>query len=103
MRFLVKVKPPLERINKSIQDGTFNTKMQQILSELKPEAAYFTEEDGRRTAFLVVDVAESSQITKVGEPFFIGMSAEVHFHPAMTAQDLAAANLHELAQKWGSA
>jgi hypothetical protein len=58
MRFLVKVKPRVERINKSLQDGTFNSRMEQILSELKPEAAYFTEEDGHRTAFLVVHVAE---------------------------------------------
>lgn len=33
----------------------------------------------------------------------MGMRAEVHFHPAMPVQDLAAANLQELAQKWGSA
>lgn len=38
MRFLVKVKPPVEHINQSIQDGTFNTKMQQIISPKKTDA-----------------------------------------------------------------
>ena len=103
MRFLVKVKAPVERLNQSILDGTFAPKMQRILSELKPESAYFLEEDGRRTAILIVDIPEASQITKVGEPFFHGMNAEVHFHPVMTAQDLASANLQELAKKWSGA
>ena len=44
MRFLLKVKPDLERTNKSIVEGTFEERMQQILSHIKPEAAYFTEE-----------------------------------------------------------
>ncbi|HZS56866.1 MAG TPA: hypothetical protein VFA65_20845 [Bryobacteraceae bacterium] len=101
MRFLVNVKAPVERLNKSIQDGSFPTKMQEILSELKPEAAYFLEEDGRRTAILIVDIAEVSQMTRVGEPFFLGMNAEVHFHPVMTPQDLANANLTELGKRWG--
>jgi hypothetical protein len=102
MRFLVKVKAPVERINQAIQDGTFTSRMQKVLAELKPEAAYFVEEDGRRTAVLVVDIQHASQMTKVGEPFFLGMNAEVHFPPALTGQDLANADLEGLAKKWGS-
>jgi hypothetical protein len=103
MRFLVKVKNPVERVNQAILDGSFTTKMQKILAELKPEAAYFTEENGCRTAFLIVNISEASEIPKVGEPFFQVMNAEVHFHPVMTAQDLANSNLQELAKRWGGA
>ncbi len=102
MRFLVKARPSLERTNQSIQDGTFGQKMQRIMSELKPEAAYFTEEDGHRTAIMIVDIQQASDIPKVGEPFF-HMGAEVFFHPVMSAQDLASSNLEELGKKWGSA
>lgn len=102
MRFLIKAKPQCDRINKSIQDGTFGEKMQRILSELKPEAAYFMEEGGCRTAIIVVDVAEAKDMTTVAEPFF-QMGGEVFLHPVMTAQDLANANLTELGKKWATA
>ncbi len=103
MRFLVKVKNPVERVNQAILDGSFTTKMQKILAELKPEAAYFTEENGCRTALLIVNISEASEIPKVGEPFFHAMHAEVHFHPVMTGQDLANSNLQELAKRWSGA
>ena len=103
MRFLVKVKPDLERVNKSILEGNFEARMQQTLSDLKPEAAYFFEENGHRTAILIVDIQSPTEITKIGEPFFHGMHAEVHFHPVMSAQDLAGAKLQESAKKWSGA
>lgn len=103
MRFLVKVKPDLERTNKSIAEGTFDERMQQILSHIKPEAAYFTEENGCRTALFIVDIQKASDIPNIGEPFFHGMGAEVHFHPVMSAQDLRESNLHLTAKQWSRA
>ena len=100
MRFLVKVKPDLQRTNKSIAEGSFDQKMQQVLSHIKPEAAYFFEEDGYRTAIFVVDIQKASQIPNIGEPFFHGMEAEVHFHPVMSAEDLRESNLRETASQW---
>ena len=103
MRFLVKVKPDRERTNKSMVEGTFDEKMQQILSHIKPEAAYFFEENGHRTGLFVVDVQKASELPNIGEPFFHGMSAEVHFHPVMTPQDLRDSKLHETATQWSRA
>jgi hypothetical protein len=98
MRFLVKVKTSLESVNPSIRDGSFPPRMQKILSDLKPEAAYFLEEDGCRTAMLILEISEANQIPRVAEPFFLGMNAQVRFHPVMTAQELASVNLQELAK-----
>jgi hypothetical protein len=100
MRFLVKVKPDLERTNKSIAEGAFEQRMQQVLSHIKPEAAYFFEEAGSRTAMFLVDIQKASEIPNVGEPFFHGMGAEVHFHPVMSAQDLRESNLQQTASQW---
>ncbi|MBV9158554.1 MAG: panthothenate synthetase [Acidobacteriaceae bacterium] len=100
MRFLVKVRPKLERTNKSIAEGSFDERMQQILSHIKPEAAYFFEEDGCRTATFVVEIQRASDIPNIGEPFFHGMEAEVRFHPVMSAQDLRESNLQETAKQW---
>jgi hypothetical protein len=103
MRFLVKVKPDPERANKSIAEGTFEQRMQQVLSHIKPEAAYFFEESGNRTAIFIVDIQKASEIPNVGEPFFHGMGAEVYFHPVMSAQDLHESNLKETASLWSRA
>ena len=100
MRFLVKDKPDRERTNKSIVEGTFHERMRQILSQIKPEAAYFFEESGHRTALFVVEVQKASDIPSIGEPFFHGMGAEVHFHPVMTLEDLRESNLQETATQW---
>jgi hypothetical protein len=101
MRFLIKVKPDLEHINETIANGTFDDRMQRILSELRPEAAYFLEEDGNRTAIFIADVQKATDITRYGEPFF-HMKAQVYFHPVMTAQELAESNLRDIAKKWAA-
>jgi len=43
--------------------------MERILAEMKPEAAYFTEQNGTRGAILVVNLEEPSQIPKFAEPW----------------------------------
>ena len=101
MRFLVKATIPIEAGNQAIKEGTFSTAVQAVMEALKPEAAYFFEENGHRTALLVVDMQEVSQIPRIAEPFFLRMNAEVRFHPVMTAEDLAKAGLEELVKQWG--
>ncbi len=103
MRFVVKARMPLHETNRAIKDGSLGKKIQSILAELKPEAAYFMEEGGHRTAILVVDIQEPSQIPSIAEPFFLGLNAEVSFHAAMTPEDLGKAGLDKLAQKWAYA
>lgn len=101
MRFLVKVTIPVDAGNRAIKAGTLSTRIQSAMAELKPEAAYFMEEDGHRTAVLILDLKDVSQIPAVAEPFFLGMNAQVRFHPVMTQEDLGRAGLDELAKKWG--
>lgn len=102
MRFLVKAVMPVEAGNKAIKAGMLGTKLQSILAELKPEATYFLEEDGQRTCLMVVDMKEASQIPSIAEPFFLGLNAQVRFHPVMTPEDLNKAGLEGLAKKWGA-
>ena len=48
MRFLVKVNIPVESGNTAAKAGKLGATIQRILSELKPEAVYFTDDDGQR-------------------------------------------------------
>ena len=88
MRCLLKVSIPVETGNATIGDGTLPKIIESILSELKPEAAYFAEENGKRTGFVVFDLKDTSQIPAVAEPWFLAFNAQVEFHPAMNLEDL---------------
>jgi uncharacterized protein DUF3303 len=88
MRCLVKVSIPVETGNAAIADGSLPRTIESILNEFKPEAAYFAEESGKRTGFIVMDLKDPSQIPAVAEPWFLAFNAQVEFHPAMNLEDL---------------
>lgn len=56
MRMILQVKMPNEPFNAFVKEGSAGKKIQKILEEIKPEAAYFTDTDGQRSALLIVDV-----------------------------------------------
>ena len=89
MRCLLKFSIPVETGNTSIGDGTLPKTIESILNELKPEAAYFAEENGKRTGFVVFDLKETSQIPAVAEPWFLAFNARLTVRPAMNSKDLA--------------
>jgi hypothetical protein len=91
MRFLVKVNIPVESGNAAAKAGKLGTTIQSILADLKPEAAYFTDNNGQRTGFIVLEMQDASQIPAIAEPWFLAFNASVELHPAMVPADLAKA------------
>ncbi|HXE30393.1 MAG TPA: hypothetical protein VN515_01190 [Terriglobales bacterium] len=104
MRMLVKARIPTEQGNRLIREGKLGSTLRAMVEELKPEAAYFYEENGQRTGLFVVELAEAAQIPRLAEPFFLGLGAYLEMHPAMTPQDLAKAerDLRQAAQKYAA-
>ena len=90
MRVRLKIQIPVDSGNKAIKDGQFPKLMESTLATLKPEAAYFFAEDGKRTVELFLDLKDASQIPAIVEPFFMGLNASVDFKPVMNADDLRA-------------
>jgi hypothetical protein len=97
---LFHVKLPHEPFNTAVKLGTAGTKMRRILDELKPEAVYFTEYQGRRGAIMIVNVDNPSKVPAISEPWFLTFNADCEFHIVMTPEDLARAGLDELGKKW---
>ena len=100
MRMLIHVKLPHEPFNTAVRNGSVGDTIQRILTEIKPEAVYFTEYEGRRGAILVVNVADSSKIPSLAEPWFLSFNADVEFHAAMNPEDLEKAGLDTIGKKW---
>jgi hypothetical protein len=100
MRMLLNVKIPHVEFNQAVRNGTVGQKVRRILADTKPEAVYFTEQNGQRGAILIIDLAEPSQVPAFAEPWFLEFNANVEFHIVMSPDDLQRADLEELGKKW---
>jgi len=88
VRTLMRVTIPVEAGNTAVKSGRLPKVMNEQLARLKPEAAYFLADKGLRTAYLVVDLKDASEIPSLAEPFFMEFNASVEFIPVMNADDL---------------
>jgi hypothetical protein len=62
--------------------------LNRVMGEIKPEAAYFTALDGKRTGLIFFDLQEPSQIPAIAEPFFGLVNAAIELCPVMTPEDV---------------
>ncbi len=100
MRMLMDVIIPHEPFNTMTREGVVSRKIADILEALKPEAAYFTDQDGKRSAIIIVDLPDPSKIPALVEPWFLTFKADVKLRIVMTAEDLKNAGLESLGKKW---
>ncbi|MET9501652.1 hypothetical protein ABZY42_07905 [Streptomyces sp. NPDC006622] len=88
MRVLLKASMDTERANEAIRNGTLGKLIQETVEQIHPEAAYFTTDEGKRTAYLVFDMQDSSQMPVISEPFFLNLGAEISYTPIMNSDDV---------------
>jgi hypothetical protein len=97
---LLDITIPHEPFNSLLRQGAVGQKLGGILEAIKPEAVYFTEQDGKRGALVVVNLSDPSKIPGVSEPWFLTFNADVKCRIAMTPEDLKKAGLEALGKKW---
>jgi hypothetical protein len=104
MRFMLKAIMDTEKANAVSRAGALGKTIQSIVAELKPEAAYFTDDHGKRTAYVFFEMRDASQIPAIAEPWFLALNAHIEFHAVMVADDLAKAgpSIEQAAKKYAA-
>jgi hypothetical protein len=85
---LLKVSIPVDAGNKGVKEGTLPKTMMAFVDHWKPEATYFTAENGMRTAYFVFDLKDPTLIPSAAEPFFSNLNASVEFKPVMNLEEM---------------
>jgi hypothetical protein len=103
MRCLLKAEWPVEAGNAAMKDGSLSKTLQSIVDDLKPEATYFLASNGKRTALLIVDMQDASQIPALAEPWFLALHASIEIVPVMVLEDLKKAGpaIKQAVKKYG--
>ncbi len=103
MRFFVKARMDVEAANALARAGKLGSTIQSIIEDLRPEAAYFVADGGQRTAYLIVDMEDPSQLPAVAEPWFLAFNTDIEAQPAMIAEDLEKAGpaIEQAVKKYG--
>jgi hypothetical protein len=90
MRMLMKVSIPVEAGNRGVKEGILPKTVMGFVEQTKPEASYFTADDGKRTAFFVFDLKDPTMIPSIAEPFFMNLNASIEISPVMNLEDMKA-------------
>lgn len=100
MKMLLTVEIPHEPFNTLVRNGTAGQILDRIMDAIKPEAAYFTEQNGVRCGIFVINVQNSSDVPSFSEPFFLNFQADCKFRIVMSPEDLQKAGLEALGKQW---
>lgn len=100
MKMLLTAEMPHEPFNTLVRNGTAGQILDRIMDAIKPEAAYFTEQDGMRCGVFVINVQNPSDVPAFAEPFFLNFQANCKFRIVMSPEDLQKAGLEALGKQW---
>ncbi len=104
MRMMLKANMSTEAANELARQGKLGSTIQSILADLKPEAAYFVEDEGERTGIIFFDMTDSSQLPAIAEPWFLAFDARLTVKPCMNPDDLgkAVSGIEAAVKKYGA-
>jgi hypothetical protein len=87
MRMMLSIHVDVIKGGEALKSGATEKAIAGFNEKFKPEASYFTEVNGERSGFFVVDMKGSDQMPAICEVFF-DLGHRVHLVPCMTPDDL---------------
>jgi hypothetical protein len=91
MRMMMRLTMPVEKGNEAIASGAWDQTLDHVIDTLKPEAAYFYLDGGRRSAMFIYEAETAEQMAVINEPIFQTLNASIEQQPVLTAADLGKA------------
>jgi len=88
MRLMLKFTIPVEKGNRAAADGTLENAIAGLIEQVKPEAAYFMLEGGKRAGLVVFEADDQATMPGINEPLFAALDAAIEIQPVLTADDL---------------
>ena len=88
MRLMLRFTIPVEKGNEAAANGSLPQVMKGLVDQLKPEAAYFYLQDGKRAGMIVFEESDVSRMTAINEPLFAKLNAEIEEKPVVTLPEL---------------
>ncbi|MCA8879800.1 MAG: hypothetical protein KDA73_07545 [Rhodobacteraceae bacterium] len=85
---MLKVRIPTDAGNRAIRDGSLQETFDKVIARIKPEAVYYSMDEGKRCVFMFYEISESAAFLSVHEPFFQKIGAEVFDAPALSHDDM---------------
>ena len=88
MRMMVTFSIPNDNGNDIVRSGKIAQVFQNLMEDIKPEAAYMYPRDGQRGGHLIINMTDSSEVAAVAERIWFGLKADVTMTPVMNPEDL---------------
>ncbi len=88
MRLMLKFTIPVERGNAAASDGTIAKAIEELVADVKAEAAYFMLLDGKRAGLVFFEETDQARLPWINEKLFGRLDVEVEIMPALTLDDL---------------
>jgi hypothetical protein len=75
--------------------------LDKIPAARKPEAAYFTEQNGKRGAVMIVNLPDDAPLPALAEPWLLTFEGGVGIRIAMAPEDLQPSGIDGRGRTWG--
>jgi len=89
MRLMLRFTIPVDKGNEANVDGSLSRAIKDLMDEVKPEAAYFYLQDGKRAGLVVFEESDQARMAAINEPLFARLNATIDIQPVLNLDDLA--------------
>ena len=103
MRMMVTFSFDSENGNDIVRSGKIAKVFENLMADIKPEAAYMYPVGGQRGGHLIVNMTDSSEVATIGERFWHALNAHIEMTPVMDPGDLqkGLAHIGDIVKRFG--